>query len=87
MSRPMPRKIIIDPRVVKIVREGGETDVPSKMVRPKVYSQNGNMPNESKVLKKVIVMLKLRFPPSKTVHMLLAPPPGLQPKINSPNLR
>ncbi len=38
-----------------------------------------------KVLMKVMVILKLRFPPKRTVHILLAPPPGLQPNVNKPN--
>jgi len=84
---PIPRKNNIEPRVVKMLREGGVVAVFSKMVLPKVYNQNGITPNDNKVLRKVIAMLRLRFPPSKTAHMLLAPPPGLQPKIKRPNLR
>ena len=59
----------------------------SKIVRPSVYSQKGIMAKDSRVLKNVIAMLRLRLPPSKTAHMLLAPPPGLQPKTKRPNLR
>lgn len=83
----MPRKMSIDPRVVKILLTGGTVVVPSKIVRPSVYNQNGMAAKERSVLRKVMVMLRFRLPPSKTAHMLLAPPPGLQPKINSPKRR
>lgn len=53
----------------------------------KKYNIKKKLPNAARLLMKVIVKLRLRFPFSRTVHMLLAPPPGLQPNVKSPNCR
>jgi hypothetical protein len=45
----------------------------------------GDLPKAAKVEIKVIVILRLRFPPKTTVHILDAPPPGLIPVTNNPN--
>ena len=42
-------------------------------------------PRDNTVLRKVMVMLRLMFPLSRTVHMLLTPPPGQQERVNSPS--
>lgn len=45
------------------------------------------LPKASIVLIVVIVMLKFRFPPKKTVHIFEAPPAGLIPVKKRPNCR
>lgn len=87
IRRPMPKKMTIVNNVVNIFRNGGDVDVPSNMVRPSVYSQNGINPIDNIVDRNVIVILRLRLPFTNTVHILLAPPPGLQPNIKIPNFK
>ncbi|OTF82208.1 hypothetical protein BLA29_003371 [Euroglyphus maynei] len=58
IRRPMPKKMTIVNNVVNIFRNGGDVDVPSNMVRPSVYSQNGINPIDNIVDRNVIVSSK-----------------------------
>ena len=86
-SKPIPSEMTIVPSEEIMFCDGGLVVVPSKITRPSVYNHSGIMPKARNVLRKVIVMLRLRLPPSKTDHMLLAEPPGLQPKMKRPRRR
>lgn len=71
--------------MVKIFEYGTPKLARSKIIFPSVKIHSGIMPKAAIVEIVVIAIDKWMFPPKRSVHMLLAPPPGDIPVKNNPS--
>lgn len=84
INNPIANGITKPKAMVKIFEYGTPRLARSKIIFPNVKIHNGIIPNAAIVDIVVIAMERLILPPRMSVHMLLAPPPGLIPVKKSP---